>query len=143
VQLGAVILAVQVVIGGCGGDGSGTGGPSGLGLADVQLHLPAGVTDGIALVTVTGGTVQSVQSAGPEFRVAGAGTSTVQIIGRGNFSGGQASLATICVDRIQSLADYHVDVNQVAGGRTSGYAVRDVAGYSATLGNPRATASCP
>ena len=140
--LGVGILATLGVIGGCGGDGSGGGGPGGPGLADVQLHVPPGVTDGIALVTVTGGTVKTVRSAGSEFRAVGAGTRTARIIARGSFSGSTAKLATICIDRIEDLADFHADVNQVAGGQAAGYALRDVAPYSASLDNPRPTAGC-
>ncbi len=141
--LGAGILATLAVTGGCGGDGSAGGGPSGPGLADVELQVPAGVTDGIALVTVTGGTVKAVQSAGPDFRSVGAGTSTAQIISQGSFTGSAVKLATICIDQIENLADFHAEVNQIAGGQSAGYALRDVAAYSATLANPRTTASCP
>jgi len=142
--LGAGVLAALAVIGGCGGNGDGGGGgPSGTGLADVELRVPAGVTDGIALVVVSGGTVRTVQSAGPQFRAVGEDTPSAQIIARGTFAGAAAKLATICIDQIENLSDFQADVIQVAGGQADGYAVRDVAGYTATLANPRAAASCP
>jgi len=143
--IGVGVFAALAIIGGCGGGdgGSGGGGPSGTGLADVELRVPAGVTDGIALVTITGGTIKDVQSAGPEFRAVGEDTPTARIIARGTFSGPSAKLAMICIDNIEDLADFQADVDQVAGGPAEGYAIRDVAGYSASLGNPRMAATCP
>ncbi len=143
--LGASVLATLAVIGGCGGGngGGGGGGPSGTGLADIELRVPAGVTDGIALVVVSGGTVRTVQSAGPQFRAVGEDTPVAQVISRGAFTGTAAKLATICVDNIEDLADFQADVIEVAGGQADGYAVRDVASYTATLTNPRTTGNCP
>ena len=139
--LGVGVFAALAIIGGCGG-GDGVG-PSGTGLADIELRVPAGVTDGIALVLVTGGTVRTVQTAGPQFRAVGEDTPTAQVIARGTFTGSAAKLATICVDNIENLADFQADVVQVAGGQAAGYAVRVVAAYTATLTNPRTAANCP
>lgn len=146
--LGVGVVTALAIIGGCGGGdgGGGGGGPSGTGLADVELRVPAGVTDGIALVTVTGGTIKDVQSAGPagpQFRAVGEDTPTAQIIARGTFTGSAAKLATICIDNIEDLADFQADVIQVAGGQADAYAVRVVAAYTATLTTPRTAVSCP
>lgn len=139
ILMGLGVLAVSMVFGGCGDGGSG---PSGTGLADVELRIPAGVTDGIALVVITGGTVRTVQSAGPQFRAVGEDTPTAQVVAHGVFAGTRAKLATICLDEIQNLSKFEAAVIQVAGGQGDGYAVRDIAGYTATLANPRSTASC-
>jgi hypothetical protein len=128
-----------MVLGGCGDGGNG---PSGTGLADIELRVPAGVTDGIVLVVITGGTVKTVQSAGPQFRAVGENTPTAQVVARGVFAGPAAKLATICVDQIQNLSHFQTAVIQVAGGQSDGYAVRDIAGYTATLANPRTVSSC-
>lgn len=139
--LGVYVFAAQAIIGGCGG-GNGVG-PSGTGLADIELRVPASVTDGIALVVVTGGTVRTVQTAGPQFRAVGEDSPTTQVIARGTLTGSAAKLATICIDNIEDLGSFQVAVVQVAGGQTAGHALRNSAAYTATLTNPRTAASCP
>lgn len=139
----ATALLLGSILLGCGGGSGDSGnlGPEGPGLLDLQLQVPAGTVDGVALVKVSGNRVTKVLAAGHQFRVVGEGTSVAHVLVRGSLSA-TVTLASVCVDNLGDRTDYTLQVVQVAGGSGQGYARRDPAGYQATLENPRIVQSC-
>ena len=88
--------------------------------------------DGIALLSISGGEVTTVQQAGFELLATAAGSSPVRILVRGALTSGV--VATLILPDRRRLSDYTVQVEQVAA-RPS-YVQHPPQGYSAVLVHP-------
>jgi hypothetical protein len=101
------------------------------GTLNVALTTPNS-DDGAVLLTVTGGLVDSVESAGFVVYSAQVDPTTIRIIVIGNLAAGTIARIRIADDR--QLSRYTAAINQVATRAT--YAQRDPAGYSLSLEPP-------
>lgn len=128
----AAMLIAGMACGGGSGDGGGGTGPSGPGEIALRMTVPAGNTDGVILVKVSGDVVPSVVSRGLQVRAVGLGGSTVHIIARGTLQG-NIVIAALCIPRIQDAGNYAVEVVQAAAGQSGAYAKRNIVGYSGRL----------
>jgi hypothetical protein len=128
----AAILMAGVACGGSGGGGGGGTGPSGAAEIGLRVTVPAGNTDGVLLVRVSGDVIPTVLDRGFQLRAVGTGGSTVHIIARGALQG-NVVVAALCLPRIEDVANYSVQVIQAAASQAGGYAKRSIASYSGRL----------
>ena len=88
--------------------------------------------DGIALLSISGGGVTTVEPTGFELLATSAGSSPVRILLRGTLTSGV--VATLTLPDRRRLSDYTVQVEQVAA--LQSYIQQTPQGYSAALVRP-------
>lgn len=120
-----------LLLGACGGgtDHGGFGGPGGAGGVSLELRIPSGNADGLALIRLDGGDLDSVAHVpGTDHRVGTPGQQ-LHVLIRAPLSG-TVSILRACVKDIGDTASWPTPrLLQMAGAASSGYAVRDTSQY--------------